>query len=311
MSQTHPTHPVDVSIVIPTYNRSHSLERTLRSIDGHTSTFSYAVTVIDDGSPDNTCQMLSQMQKQVSYPLQFHTQKNSGPAVARNLGISSTQSPYVVFLDDDHEVLPGWLNALCAPLSDPDVGFVNGKNDSVPDGGIAARYVCLRDERESDKVAADKKRYLTSGNAALHRTTLEKTKGFNPQYRAVFKGVAPGGEDTDLGMRICSLGLKIVYRPDALTLHYREMTLRKLFKERFNFGRNRIKWLRAEGRPATFIGILFRLFRTTLSMIAIPKKIVNFRKNKYAIQDCIAFAFLDKLTLIIYETGTFYGFVFK
>lgn len=297
----------DVSIVIPTYNRSRSLERALRSIGKHPFGRSFDVTVIDDGSPDNTREMLSGLQGEMPYPLRFHTQSNAGPATARNLGIASTKGLYVVFLDDDHEVLPGWLDALCEPLSDPGIGIVNGKNDSVPDGGIAARYVCLRDAREADKVATDKTRYLTSGNAAIRRETLETAGGFDPAYRAVFKGVAPGGEDTDLGRRICNLGLGIAYRPDAHTLHYREMTLPKLFKERFNFGRNRVQWLKAEGRPVKKGEVRYTILRTILSFVAIPKHIITFRKQEYSRSDSIAFALLDKLTRIAYELGALYG----
>lgn len=297
----------DVSIVIPTYNRARSLERALRSIGKYPFGSTFDVTVIDDGSPDDTCEVLRRLQPEMPYTLFFHTQPNTGPATARNLGISATTGRVVAFLDDDHEVLPGWLDALCAPLSDPGIGIVNGKNDSVPDGGIAARYACLRDAREAEKVAADKTRYLTSGNAAIRRETLEATGGFDPAYRAVFKGVAPGGEDTDLGMRICDLGLKIAYRPDAHTLHYREMTLSKLFKERFNFGRNRVMWLKAEGRPLTVFAVLRNILRTAISLAAAPKHIIAFRKQQYTRTDSIAFALLDKLTRITYEFGTLYG----
>lgn len=297
----------NASIVIPTYNRARSLERALRSIGKYPFGSAFDVTVIDDGSPDDTSEVLRRLQCEMPYPLFFHTQPNAGPATARNLGIAATKGQYVVFLDDDHEVLPGWLDALCEPLSDPDIGIVNGKNDSVPDGGIAARYVCLCDVRDAQKVETDKTRYLTSGNAAIRRETLEATGGFDPAYRAVFKGVAPGGEDTELGMRICGLGLKIAYRPNAHTLHYREMTLSKLFKERFNFGRNRVLWLKAEGRPLTIGAVVCNILRTALSLVAAPKHIIAFRKQGYTCTDSIAFALMDKLTRITYEFGTLYG----
>jgi len=311
MSNPLKNNTVDVSIIIPTYNRAQSLERTLRSIAQHTYQRTYDVTVVDDGSPDHTCDMLEKLKKEMPYTLNYHTQKNSGPAVARNLGIASTSGPIIVFLDDDHEVLSGWLDALCDPLSDPTIGIVNGKNDSVPDGGLAARYVCMRDEREAEKVAADKERYLTSGNAGIRRETLEKTGGFDPNYKAVFKGVAPGGEDTELGMRIRESGLQIVYRPKALTHHFREMKLSKLFKERFNFGRNRIQWLQAENRPLSFGGALKNALRAVVSTLAIPRHTRKFHQMGYSWSDSLAFATLEKFTQIIYEYGTLYGYVSK
>ncbi|MFT5367934.1 MAG: glycosyltransferase involved in cell wall biosynthesis [Candidatus Latescibacterota bacterium] len=308
-SQTNQT--VDVSIIIPTYNRSQSLERTLRSIAKNEYTRTYDVTVIDDGSPDDTCEMLEHLQKEMPYRLNYHTQENSGPAVARNLGISSTTGPYVVFLDDDHEVLDGWLDALCDPLVDSTIGVANGKNDSVPDGGLSARYVCMRDEREAEKVATDKERYLTSGNAAIRRETLEATGGFDPSYKAVFKGVAPGGEDTELGMRIRESGLQIVYRPKALTNHFREMKLSKFFKERFNFGRNRVQWLVAENRPMSLGSALRNALRAIISTLAIPLHTLTFRKMGYSWSDSFAFGTLEKFAQIVYEYGTLYGLVTK
>lgn len=302
---------VDVNIIIPTYNRSASLERTLRSIAKQIFQRAFDVTVIDDGSPDNTCDMLARLQAEVPYTLRFHTQTNSGPAVARNLGIASTKAPTIVFLDDDHEVLEGWLDALCSPLSNTHIGVVNGKNDSVPDGGLPARYVCMRDDQEADKVAEDKEKYLTSGNAAIRRETLDKVGGFNPNYKAVFKGVAPGGEDTELGMRIRESGLQIVYRPDALTNHFREMKLSKYIKERFNFGRNRVQWLVAENRPLSFGGAMGNTARSIISLLAVPRNTFRFRKKGYPLTDSFAFASLEKVAQIVYEFGTIYGLIIR
>ncbi len=296
-----------VSIVIPTFNRSRSLRRCIKSIAGQEYAGTYDVLVVDDGSPDDTINTVKSLISEVPYRLSVKTHSNQGPAATRNLGIESTAGQVIVFLDDDHQVQPGWLTALCEPLSDATVGIVNGKNDSVPDGGIVARYVCLRDEREAEKVAEDKERYLTSGNASIRRDTLLKTGGFSQDFKAVFQGVAPGGEDTELGLRIRDHGFKIVYRPDALTNHFREMNFSKLLKERFNFGRNRVKWYRMEGRPMSYQSIIRRVLRVVLSMILIPKNAFLFRLKGYSLDDSIAFAFLDKVSIAAYELGTLYG----
>lgn len=298
---------IPASIIIPTYNRSTSLARTLRSIAQHTYDRPFDVTVIDDGSPDDTRDVLTELQRELPYKLTFHTQQNAGPAIARNLGISSTTGSIVVFLDDDHEVLPGWLDKLCAPLSNLAIGIVNGKNDSVPDGGLAARYVCMRDEGEADKVEKDKTQYLTSGNAAIRRETLETVGGFNPAFRSVFKGVAPGGEDTDLGRRIRELDLEIHYQPEARTYHYREMKMSKLFKERFNFGRNRVHWMTDEGRRPKRSTTAWWCLLALLAFVSTPKSTIGFYRQGYSWSDSIAFACIDKFTRLTYEAGTLYG----
>ncbi|MDA0746136.1 MAG: glycosyltransferase [bacterium] len=300
--------PPQVSIVIPTYNRSRSLQRCLRSLNDQTYSSGFEVIVVDDGSSDDTAEIAHLTQREVNYTLHYLQQKNSGPATARNLGIKTSCGRYLVFLDDDHEVIGNWLQELCAWLPNLDVGVVNGKNDSVPDGSnLTARYVCFNDQRGEKQVEADKVRYLTSGNAAIRKETLESTRGFDETFEAVFKGVAPGGEDTELGLRIRNAGLSIVYQPTARTLHYREMTFRKLLKERLNFGRNRIRWFQAEGWELSTAKTVRNLLWTLLSTLRIPWHAASLQRAGYTPGESFAFATLDKICTMASLTGTLLG----
>ena len=91
----------DVSVVIPTYNSSATLLRALDSLYGQ-SLPPREIIVVDDGSDDWEQSRLIA----TSYPdciaIRFiHMDKNQGPSVARNIGISAAQGRYLAFLDSD------------------------------------------------------------------------------------------------------------------------------------------------------------------------------------------------------------------
>lgn len=95
------------SVVIPTYNRSTSILHTLRSCFEQ-SYGDFEVVVVDDGSTDDTLDVLSSV---TDSRLSFISQANSGPAAARNRGMSIAKGQYIAFLDSDDMWYPEFLEA--------------------------------------------------------------------------------------------------------------------------------------------------------------------------------------------------------
>jgi len=88
---------MDISVVIPTYNRYEFLKRALESVYAQTYT-PKEVIVIDDGSTDNTFLI------QQDFPhIKYIYQDNSGVSCARNLGIKNSTCEWIAFLDSDDE----------------------------------------------------------------------------------------------------------------------------------------------------------------------------------------------------------------
>ena len=87
---------MDISVIIPTYNRATSLERALNSVFAQTCAPA-EVIVIDDGSADHTGKMIIEKFPQVKY---FY-QQQKGVSTARNLGIGKAQGEWLAFLDSD------------------------------------------------------------------------------------------------------------------------------------------------------------------------------------------------------------------
>ncbi|WP_338870444.1 glycosyltransferase family 2 protein [Myxococcus stipitatus] len=92
------------SVVIPTYNRARLLERTLASVFAQEER-DYEVLVVDDGSTDDTLEVLAGYGEKV----RVLQQANAGPGAARNLGIQEARGEYVVFLDSDDLWFPWTL----------------------------------------------------------------------------------------------------------------------------------------------------------------------------------------------------------
>jgi len=107
----------NASIIIATYNRGDILEKTLNSMLNQDYLYNHEIIVINDGSTDNTKQIL---QKFSSYKkIKSHNlKKNSGPATARNIGIKMAKFPIIVIMDDDCIPEKDWLRKLVSKFSD-------------------------------------------------------------------------------------------------------------------------------------------------------------------------------------------------
>jgi glycosyltransferase involved in cell wall biosynthesis len=107
---------MQISVVIPTYNRYEFLKRALESVYAQTYK-PYEVIVVDDGSTDNT----SSIQKDF-LDIKYIYQKNSGVSSARNTGIKNCASEWIAFLDSDDEWLPDKLKEQVAfHKNNPDI----------------------------------------------------------------------------------------------------------------------------------------------------------------------------------------------
>ena len=99
--------PTTVSVIIPTYNRRVFLRETLDSLARQTySSDQFEVIVIDDGSTDGTAEIVAEA---FPFALRYFWQSNQGDAAARNVGAQQSQADFLVFLDDDILVEPGYL----------------------------------------------------------------------------------------------------------------------------------------------------------------------------------------------------------
>lgn len=91
-----------VSVIIPTYNRAEFLQKAINSVCRQTQPCA-EIVVVDDGSTDNTMELLEAIKDKHRIPLTVIHTDNRGVAAARNLGIQKARYDIIAFLDsDDH-----------------------------------------------------------------------------------------------------------------------------------------------------------------------------------------------------------------
>src|SRR3989337_1555861 len=117
-----------ISVIIPTLNRSGLLDRTLLSLTQQTlPTQDYEILVIDNGSSDNTVNVVEQYQAKFDH-LQYVLEKKPGLHAGRHRGLKESNGDILVFADDDIEALPTWLEGIQESFQDQNTGLVGGKN---------------------------------------------------------------------------------------------------------------------------------------------------------------------------------------
>lgn len=112
--------PASVSTIIPTFNRADFLAEAIQSVLQQTRP-AEEIIVIDDGSTDNTEQVVARH----GGSLRYVWQNNSGPAAARNRGLREARGDYIAFLDSDDLWVPHKLESQLTFFSrNPEVDFV-------------------------------------------------------------------------------------------------------------------------------------------------------------------------------------------
>jgi len=123
------------SIIIPTYNREHSVQHTLAGCFAQTFD-DFEIVVVDDGSSDAT---LSKLQAVTDPRLVVVSQENAGPAAARNHGMRVARGEYLAFLDSDDVWYPDYLQSAQEALANDPNQVIYGR--IIVDRGVNRYWV--------------------------------------------------------------------------------------------------------------------------------------------------------------------------
>ena len=151
-----------VSIIIPTYNRGHLLERAIRSVRAQTYT-NWELIIVDDGSTDNTRELLAG-----AGDIRYHYQKNQGQGAARNTGLRHSQGEYIASLDSDDEWYPNFLSESIAMLQKHQLDFVFSNYINSLGNDACIYFLLQPDGRQRYCTQADDNWWLLDPNQARH-----------------------------------------------------------------------------------------------------------------------------------------------
>lgn len=114
-----------VSIIIPVYNAEKTLKKCLDSILNQTYT-KYEVILINDGSKDNSLEIMQEYKGKHPDIFQIHDQENVGPAVTRNRGMEHAKGEYLFFIDCDDYIDEKYIETFVKEIEEKEVDMVIG-----------------------------------------------------------------------------------------------------------------------------------------------------------------------------------------
>lgn len=113
---------IDVSVVVPVYNGSDYIGETLESILNQDFK-SYELVIVDDGSTDNSLEIIKNNLSKSNIQNKVITQENKGVSNARNVGVENSSGKYVIFVDDDDIIASNHISCLFENIRDNDGSF--------------------------------------------------------------------------------------------------------------------------------------------------------------------------------------------
>ncbi len=199
-----------VSVIIPAYNGALYIGKAIESVLAQDYN-DYEIIVVDDGSQDNTKQIVTGYGEQVKYI----AQENQGVAQARNRGLELAEGKYIAFLDQDDFFLPYKLSAQIAILKeDASIGLVNSGWEIVDRQGVKLAAVepwYNSPQLDLESLIIWKPVFL--GAMLFRRSWLERCDKFDPGLEQT--------PDVDLVLRLASIGCPATWIKQT-TVAYRQ-----------------------------------------------------------------------------------------
>jgi GT2 family glycosyltransferase len=223
---------LDASIIIPTHNRRDAAARSLHALSLQCCPRpAFEVILVADGCRDDTAALAT---REWPMPVRVLEQSHAGPAAARNRGAAAATADLLIFLDDDIEVLPGFVAAHIAARAAPH-GVVIGYLPPELQGRRDLFAVMLRAwweamfERMRDPGHRFTYSDLLSGNFSMSRQLFEQSGGFDETLHC--------HEDYELGYRLIAAGARFQFAPAATGWHHEHTDLARALRRKHDEGR--------------------------------------------------------------------------
>jgi glycosyltransferase involved in cell wall biosynthesis len=197
-----------ISVIIPTHNNGAELRRAILSVVGQQpvalNNYSIEIIIVNDASDPEYLEQLNQLI--IDFPIcrLLHTEKQSGPAAARNRGILSAHGDFIGFLDADDEWPENKLSILLPYFERKDVGVAGGKIKYLVKDGLPVLNMNYEDDQQ-------RVTHVHLGALLVRKCVFEKDLLFDDSLTY--------SEDVDWWFRLREKNIGIVIT-ELTTLHY-------------------------------------------------------------------------------------------
>ena len=204
---------MNISIVIPTYNRKPILIKCLHALENQKLNElidSYEIIVIDDGSTDGTTKWIKD--NQIALPhVVLYEQKHGGPALGRNLGVIKSTGNIIIFIDSDLIVVN---NFLIHHVNKLHKYWLKKNKRCFTYGSVINTSNFQNPLSEPTKITDISFAYFATGNVAISKDLLLDIGLFDTSFSLY------GWEDLELGERLRKIGTKLIKCPEAKGFHW-------------------------------------------------------------------------------------------
>jgi glycosyltransferase involved in cell wall biosynthesis len=241
-SEMAPGNAPAATVIVPTYNRPARLSRCLEGLarqDAGRAVFE--VMVVDDGGADPLDAVVEPFRAQLD--VRLLRQANAGPAAARNAGAAAARGQLLAFTDDDCIPAPDWLTQLMRTHERFPTGLIGGATVNALSSNMLSEasqelvsYLYAYNDATSGQPA-----FFTSNNMALARDAF-LAGPFDTSFRLA------AGEDREFCDRWLATGRTMHFAPEAVIMHYHELSSRSYWRQHFNYGRGAFHFHAARAR---------------------------------------------------------------
>ena len=211
------------SVIVPAYQAAGTLPACLAALAQQSAApDAYEVIVVDDGSADETASIAR------AAGVTTIVQPHAGAATARNRGAAAARGDLLLFTDADCAPVEGWIEAIVAPFSDPEVAGAKGTYLSRQ-RSIVARFTQLEYEDRYDRMLGSERiDFIDTYSAAYRRDIFLANDGFDSRFLI--------NEDQEFAFRLAEKGYKLVFAPAAQVYHQHNRTLAQYIRRKFKIG---------------------------------------------------------------------------
>jgi cellulose synthase/poly-beta-1,6-N-acetylglucosamine synthase-like glycosyltransferase len=292
-----------ITLAIPAFNEEKTIAKTVNSIlDATYPTEKKEIIIVNDGSKDNTQQVVEELIKQKpDFNITLINQANGGKAAAVNTALDNATGEYFAVIDADSRISKDGINLLLPYFYNDQVGAVISRVKVETPNKVLEKiqfFEYVMSSMIRKLMALLGTLHITPGVLSTYKTsTLRKVGGFTKDKNNLT-------EDMEIALRLISKGYKIEMQPESITYTFVPKGLKQLWRQRIRWARGYIYnlWQYKKMMLSTRHGI-FGIFQMPVNVIIVITLIVNIT--------IIMINLLDLSTEFLFRSATINGYFWR